>query len=81
MTWPDGVAADRPARTGTGTLGDMGRSAVPAPQHEPNGRVLVVDDEPMVREVVTTYLERDGLTVIERGGWRSCAADARRGAP
>ena len=27
--------------------------------------VLVVDDEPMVREVVTTYLSRDGLDVIE----------------
>lgn len=27
------------------------------------GRVLVVDDEPTVREVVTRYLERDGLTV------------------
>ena len=28
-----------------------------------SGRVLVVDDEPTVREVVTRYLERDGLTV------------------
>ena len=28
-----------------------------------NGRVLVVDDEPMVREVVTAYLERDGFNV------------------
>ncbi len=27
--------------------------------------VLVVDDEPMVREVVTTYLTRDGLDVTE----------------
>ena len=32
-------------------------------------RVLVVDDEPMVREVVQTYLERDGfaVTVVEDG--------------
>ncbi len=32
-------------------------------------RVLVVDDEPMVREVVTAYLERDGcrVTVAEDG--------------
>ncbi|HKZ28299.1 MAG TPA: response regulator, partial [Acidimicrobiia bacterium] len=29
----------------------------------PAGRVLVVDDEPMVREVVTRYLERDGFRV------------------
>ena len=34
---------------------------VPAPQ------VLVVDDEPMVREVVARYLERDGLRVHETG--------------
>ena len=30
-------------------------------------RVLVVDDEPMVREVVARYLERDGLRVHETG--------------
>ena len=29
------------------------------------GEVLVVDDEPMVREVVARYLERDGLRVHE----------------
>jgi DNA-binding response OmpR family regulator len=39
--------------------------AVPA---EPRSRVLVVDDEPMVREVVTTYLEREGF-------WVDAAAD------
>jgi DNA-binding response OmpR family regulator len=31
------------------------------------GRVLVVDDEPMVREVVTRYLERDGFKVDSTG--------------
>ncbi len=35
-----------------------------------SGRVLVVDDEPMVREVVTAYLERDGFRV-------TAAADGR----
>lgn len=30
---------------------------------EPRQRVLIVDDEPMVREVVTNYLERDGYEV------------------
>jgi DNA-binding response OmpR family regulator len=30
---------------------------------EPAGRILVVDDEPMVREVVTAYLEREGYAV------------------
>jgi DNA-binding response OmpR family regulator len=34
-------------------------------------RVLVVDDEPMVREVVAAYLDRDGFVVDE-------AADGRR---
>lgn len=33
----------------------------------PAGRVLVVDDEPMVREVVTRYLERDGFRVDATG--------------
>src|SRR5690242_6511240 len=30
----------------------------------PMGTVLVVDDEPMVRDVVTRYLERDGHRVV-----------------
>ena len=29
--------------------------------------VLVVDDEPIVREVVVRYLERDGHTTLEAG--------------
>jgi DNA-binding response OmpR family regulator len=37
-------------------------SAAPAADARPL-RVLVVDDEPMVREVVTAYLERDGFVV------------------
>lgn len=32
---------------------------------EPGRRVLVVDDEPTVREVVTRYLERDGFRVLQ----------------
>jgi two-component system response regulator ResD len=31
------------------------------------GRVLVVDDEPMVREVVAAYLAREGFAVDEAG--------------
>ncbi|MFP5254955.1 MAG: response regulator transcription factor [Acidimicrobiia bacterium] len=34
-------------------------------------QVLVVDDEPMVREVVCRYLERDGLCVHETGDGES----------
>jgi CheY-like chemotaxis protein len=29
--------------------------------------VLVVDDEPIVREVVVSYLRRDGFTTLEAG--------------
>jgi len=43
------------------------------------GRVLVVDDEPMVREVVTRYLERDGFQVdaAEDGAAALSLAQAR----
>lgn len=43
-------------------------------------RVLVVDDEPMVREVVTQYLEREGFVVetVEDG---AAALDAVRARP
>jgi DNA-binding response OmpR family regulator len=34
---------------------------------ESKGRVLVVDDEPMVREVVAAYLAREGFAVDEAG--------------
>ena len=45
-----------------------------------NARVLVVDDEPMVREVVTAYLERDGYRVqVATTGPE--ALDALRSAP
>ncbi|MDY7101035.1 MAG: response regulator transcription factor [Actinomycetota bacterium] len=41
--------------------------AGPPPRPSGAARVLVVDDEPMVREVVTAYLERDGLRVTSAG--------------
>jgi DNA-binding response OmpR family regulator len=37
--------------------------ALDAPHDRPRPTVLVVDDEPMVREVVARYLERDGAAV------------------
>jgi len=43
-------------------------------------RVLVVDDEPMVCEVVTAYLERDGFRVSQADDGRS-ALDALRSSP
>ena len=45
----------------TTPIGTVAPGAVGAAQ------VLVVDDEPMVREVVARYLEQDGLTVHELG--------------
>ena len=43
-------------------------------------RVLVVDDEPMVREVVSGYLQRDGIAVTQVGDGRS-ALEALAGQP
>jgi two-component system response regulator ResD len=40
-------------------------------------RVLVVDDEPMVREVVTQYLEREGF-VVQTAQDGNAALDALR---
>lgn len=37
-------------------------------------RILVADDDPVVREVVRRYLERDGLTVVETSDGPSTAA-------
>ncbi|QIS10542.1 response regulator transcription factor [Nocardia arthritidis] len=43
--------------------------------------ILVADDDPVVREVVRRYLERDGLSVVETGdGPTTLAALAERGA-
>ena len=59
---PDRGQRRRPPERRTGTLDAVGQPAVgPAPV--PRGHVLVVDDEPMVREVITSYLERDGYRV------------------
>ncbi len=41
----------------------MSTAAFPADGEQP--RVLVVDDEPMVREVVAAYLQREGFRVTE----------------
>ncbi|MFI9505298.1 response regulator transcription factor [Nocardia sp. NPDC052566] len=36
--------------------------------------ILIADDDPVVREVVRRYLERDGLSVLETGDGASAAA-------
>jgi len=54
--------SDGPSKSSAGTLGAVGQPASPS-SPERRGHVLVVDDEPMVREVITSYLERDGYRV------------------
>ena len=44
-------------------------------------RVLVVDDEPMVREVVVSYLERDGFKVAEAADGQTAIRLALEGRP
>ena len=44
-------------------------------------RVLVVDDEPSIREIVRAFLEKDGMTVIEAADGPSAVELARTGAP
>ena len=45
-----------------------------------NNRIVVIDDEPSVREVVQAYLEKDGFHVFvaENGARRPCARRAQR---
>ncbi len=62
MSLPAASRGDRASNGGTGTLPAVGQpAAMPSPA--PRGHVLVVDDEPMVREVITAYLQRDGFRV------------------
>ena len=44
-------------------------------------RVLVVDDEPIVREVVVSYLEREGYQTLEAGDGEAARAVIEREAP
>jgi DNA-binding response OmpR family regulator len=62
------------------------RCRLPGPAAYPErmlspARVLVVDDEPMVREVVTRYLERDGLRVHEAATGEAALEWLRDNAP
>jgi DNA-binding response OmpR family regulator len=44
-------------------------------------RVLVVDDEPSIREIVRGFLERDSMTVVEAADGPSAVEIAREAAP
>jgi DNA-binding response OmpR family regulator len=55
-----------------------------APVVDDNGRVrriLVVDDEPIVRDVIARYLGRDGFTVLEAGDGDSARVMLERERP
>lgn len=43
-----------------------------------SGRILVVDDEPALRELVRPYLEADGFEVVEAGDGHSALARLRQ---
>ena len=48
---------------------------------EPNKKIVVIDDEPSVQEVVRAYLERDGYLVYVAGNGREGLALAERAKP
>ena len=48
---------------------------------EPMATVLVVDDEPIVREVVVRYLEREGYATLEADDGDRAREQVERGAP
>ena len=48
---------------------------------EPNKKIVVIDDEPSVQEVVRGYLERDGYLVYVAGNGRDGLALAERAKP
>ena len=48
---------------------------------EPVATVLVVDDEPIVREVVVRYLEREGYATLEAGDGDDARALVERASP
>ena len=48
---------------------------------EPNKKIVVIDDEPSVQEVVRGYLEKDGYLVYVAGNGREGLALAERAKP
>src|SRR2546423_1001500 len=73
-----------------GGLGAVRRGAAPPPQVDGGRRaatmsvmatVLVVDDEPIVRDVVVRYLKRDGFDTLEAGDGDAARALIERRSP
>ena len=88
VTGQSGISVDaRPATTRTPTMNrdkTMTSAQVAAPARltsEVVTRVLIADDDTVVRDVVRRYLERDGLEVaIAHDGTRGAAAARHRSA-
>jgi predicted ATPase/signal transduction histidine kinase/CheY-like chemotaxis protein len=55
------------------------KEVVPAPTPQGGGRVLLVDDEAMVREITRTMLEQQGYSVVEAEGGRAALEALRNG--
>jgi DNA-binding response OmpR family regulator len=55
--------------------------AISAPENPPVSTVLVVDDEPIVRDVVVRYLERDGHRTLEAASGDEARELVERQAP
>ena len=55
--------------------------APPVPAHAAGRRVLVIDDEPLLRRVLASMLSREGYEVVEAASGRAGVALASSGAP
>ena len=72
-----------PAATPGGAVGrpPFKLSAISGPDNTPVSTVLVVDDEPIVRDVVVRYLERDGYSTLEAASGDEARGLLEREAP
>jgi GAF domain-containing protein/DNA-binding response OmpR family regulator len=74
--------APAPAREADDLATAPGRSEAPGGRSEaPGGTVLVIDDEPAVREIVTRFLGREGFRVVAAAGGEEGLQLARTIAP
>src|SRR4029453_8298438 len=75
-----GSRSDRCAATGRSSTTGSG-SSVTTGHNDPMTTVLIVDDEPIVRDVVAPYLKRDGFDTLEAGDGDSARTLIERSPP